>query len=62
MARRVVITVTVQDDADLDVNAIADILPWPLSDPNVWEWDDFWLDAKDGVVGPDGDKTAEEST
>ena len=56
MARRVIIAVTV--DSDVDKHEIADLATsYPLSDPTVWEWDDFWADVLDGVVTRTGDTT-----
>jgi hypothetical protein len=62
MERRVIITLTVDDEdpeEPRDKHDIADLISaeYGLTDPTVWEWADFWADVKDGVIGPTGDTT-----
>lgn len=57
--KRMAITLTVPDDttpADL-----ADAIRGIGTDPTVWNWGEFWADVRDGVLGPNGDSTREDT-
>jgi len=63
--KRVVVTVNVA--ADMEDATVAEVVNQafedvasPYPDATAWEWDRFWLDVDEGVVGPERDLTRRE--
>lgn len=55
-----VATFFVEDDADRwavndYINCAFPHATHDIVDATTWEWDDFWRDVNDGVIGPAGD-------
>lgn len=60
--KRMVVAVTVADDtADADLALEVACHLGSEADPTAWEWDNFWTDYSEGVVGPEGDSTTKDT-
>ncbi len=58
MSKRIVVTMTVDDDTDVtELPLVIDGHFGSDADASVWEWADFWADVVDRVVTPDNDTT-----